>query len=183
MGRGKGRQTLIGTQPTGAIEGVVITDRLGDGLSIKAHGRAARLAVVLGDSVIVDGEDVAHEFEAVAVDSYRNLLQGQGWVRVFSNELSCTAVAHVSAVVSAVSHERPIVTVGGERAQFAIVAEDGTIAAVGEVVAREAEAVAVNAYRDFLKANDLLREVRRGPPVSIEDCDGTPIPPRRTRPG
>lgn len=158
---------MIGFQPTGAIEGVVITGRLGDGLSIIARGQTARLAVVSDDSVIAVGEDVACEFETVAVESYRNLLQGQGWVRVFSEALpfSATTRAHASAVISAVAHEGPTVTVNGQPAQFAIVADDGAVIVVGEVVANEAEAVAVNTYRNVLIELGYLKVLDpHGPP-------------------
>lgn len=135
-------------------------------------GCPAQLAVIAGDGTIVAvGNDGTHEFEDVAVNSYRSLLQGQGHVRVSGAALTCaaSAPAHAHAVISAVVHEGPTVIVNGQPAQFAIVAEAGAVIATGKVVAREAEAVAINAYRDFLKENGILREVLRGPPVSTED--------------
>jgi hypothetical protein len=161
MGHCLGRQALIGTQPTGAIEGIVITGRLGDGPSIIARGQTARLAVVLDDCVIAVGEDVAREFETVAMESYRNLLRGHGWVRVLSEALpfSVATLARASTVISAVSHKGPTVTVDGQPAQFAIIADHGVMFAVGQVVAREVEAVVVNAYRDYLIELGLLRRL------------------------
>jgi hypothetical protein len=64
--------------------------------------------------------------------------------------------------ISSVAHEGLGVTVDGRRAQFAIVGENGTIIAVGEQVAREAQAVAINSYRNFLQGNGHLR-VRSAP--------------------
>lgn len=61
------------------------------------------------------------------------------------------------ARISAVAHEGLTVTVDGQPALLAIVTSDGQILAVGDEVAREAEAVAVNAYRAFLKAQGHLR--------------------------
>lgn len=48
-------------------------------------------------------------------------------------------------VISAVTHEGLTVT------------DDGTVIAAGRDVAREAQAVAVNLYREFLKGNGHLR--------------------------
>ena len=38
--------------------------------------------------MVVSGAAVAKESEAVAVNSYRNLLQGQGYLRVLSNPIT-----------------------------------------------------------------------------------------------
>lgn len=65
-------------------------------------------------------------------------------------------------VISAVAHEGLAVTVNGKPARLAVVAEDGTVIAAGRDVAREAQAVAVNLYREFLKGNGHLR-VLSGP--------------------
>lgn len=61
------------------------------------------------------------------------------------------------ALISAVAHEGLTVTVGGRSARLAIITDDGKVYAAGDVVAREAQAVAVNAYRAFLKAQGHLR--------------------------
>lgn len=60
-------------------------------------------------------------------------------------------------VISAVSHEGLSVTVNGKPAWLAIIGEDGQIIAAGENVAKEAEAVALNCYRNFLKGQGYLR--------------------------
>ncbi|ROR25134.1 hypothetical protein EC845_1174 [Comamonas sp. BIGb0124] len=60
-------------------------------------------------------------------------------------------------VISAVSHEGLSVTVDGRPARLAIVTEDGQVIAAGDSVAKEAEAVAVNNYRNFLKGQGFLR--------------------------
>ena len=64
-------------------------------------------------------------------------------------------------VISAVSHEGLIVTVDGKRARLAIITDDGTVVAVGDQVAREAEAVAVNSYRSLLRGSGHLRVLSR----------------------
>jgi hypothetical protein len=65
---------------------------------------------------------------------------------------------HVPGVViSAVAHEGLTVTVNGKPARLAVVTEDGTVIAAGRDVAREAQAVAVNLHREFLKGNGHLR--------------------------
>jgi hypothetical protein len=60
-------------------------------------------------------------------------------------------------VISAVAHEGLSVTVNGKPARLAVVLEDGTVVAAGRDVAREAQAVAVNLHREFLKGNGHLR--------------------------
>ena len=59
--------------------------------------------------------------------------------------------------IQAVSHEGLTVTVNGRPGRLAIVTDDGEIIAAGKDVAREAEAVAVNCYRNVLKAQGWLR--------------------------
>jgi hypothetical protein len=80
---------VIGRQPTGAIDGVVISAVSHEGLRVSVNGKPARLAILLEDGTVVSaGAEVAHEAVAVAVavavNSYRNMLQGQGFLRVFS---------------------------------------------------------------------------------------------------
>jgi ribose 5-phosphate isomerase RpiB len=60
-------------------------------------------------------------------------------------------------VISAVSHEGLTVTVDGKPARLAIVTDDGHVIAIGDQVAKEAEAVAVNSYRGFLQGKGFLR--------------------------
>jgi hypothetical protein len=82
---------MIGQQPTGAIGGVIISAVAHEGLSVTVDGKRARLAIVTDDGqVIAAGHLVAREAEAVAVNSYRQLLQGQGHLRVVSKPLEVT---------------------------------------------------------------------------------------------
>jgi hypothetical protein len=68
------------------------------------------------------------------------------------------SVGNISGVViSAVSHEGLRVTVNGKPARLAILTDDGQIIAAGDNVAKEAEAVALNCYRNFLKGQGYLR--------------------------
>jgi hypothetical protein len=60
--------------------------------------------------------------------------------------------------ISAVTHEGLRVTVNGRPAVLAIVL-DGQVVASGAEVAREAQAVAVNCYRETLKGRGHLRVV------------------------
>lgn len=76
---------MIGEQRTGAIKGVVITAVSHEGLRVSVDGKPGRLAIVLDDGTVVSaGDDVAREAEAVAVNCYRNMLQGKGFLRVLS---------------------------------------------------------------------------------------------------
>jgi hypothetical protein len=80
---------MIGPQPEGAIAGVVISAVAHEGLRVTVDGKPARLAVVTEDgAVVVAGHQVAREAEAVAVNSYRQLLQGQGHLRVLSRPVT-----------------------------------------------------------------------------------------------
>lgn len=80
---------MIGTQPTGAIPGVVISAVSHEGLVVTVDGRRARLAIVTDDGeVIAAGDQVAQEAEAVAVNSYRQTLLGKGWLRILSKPIA-----------------------------------------------------------------------------------------------
>jgi len=80
---------MIGTQPTGALDGVVISAVAHEGLRVTIGGRCARLAIVdEAGQVIAAGDDVAREAEAVAVNSYRALLLGNGHLRVLSRPIA-----------------------------------------------------------------------------------------------
>lgn len=61
--------------------------------------------------------------------------------------------------VQAVSHTPPVVTVNGQPAQLAIIAADGSIAAIGADVAREIEAAVINCLRNTLKGQGFLRVI------------------------
>lgn len=79
---------MIGTQPTGAIEGVQISAVSHEGLSVSINGKPGRLAIITEDGqVIAAGKDVAREAQAVAVNCYRNFLQGKGFLRILSKPI------------------------------------------------------------------------------------------------
>lgn len=79
---------MIGTQPTGAIEGVVISAVAHEGLRVTVDGKPARLAIVDDAGNIVTASPlVAREAEAVALNNYRSFLQGKGHLRVMSKPL------------------------------------------------------------------------------------------------
>lgn len=80
---------MIGTQPTGAINDVVISAVAHEGLTVTVGGKPARLAIVTDDGqIIAAGDQVAREAEAVAINSYRSLLQGKGHLRVLSKPIA-----------------------------------------------------------------------------------------------
>lgn len=80
---------MIGTQPTGRIEGVVITAVSHEGLTVLVDGKPARLAIISEDGkIIASGKDVAREAQAVAVNCYRQVLKGKGWLRELSNPIA-----------------------------------------------------------------------------------------------
>jgi hypothetical protein len=60
-------------------------------------------------------------------------------------------------VICSVIHEGLRVIVDGKPGRLAIVDDEGHVIAVGDQVAREAEAVAINAYRNFLESKGWLR--------------------------
>ncbi len=75
---------MIGTQPTGAIAGVVISAVVHKGLEVTVNGKPARLAIVTDDGrIVADGRVVAREAQAVAINCYRNVLKGEGHLRVY----------------------------------------------------------------------------------------------------
>lgn len=79
---------MIGTQPTGAIEGVVISAVAHEGLSVTINGKPGRLAIVDEQGqVVAAGDDVAREAEAVALNCYRSFLQARGHLRVLSKPI------------------------------------------------------------------------------------------------
>ena len=74
---------MIGHQPVGTLPGVVISAVAHEGLTVTVDGKPARLAIVTDDGqVVAAGPQVAREAEAVAVNCYRGLLMGQGYLRV-----------------------------------------------------------------------------------------------------
>ena len=79
---------MIGNQPTGSVPGVVISAVSHEGLTVTVDGCPAQLAIVTPDGrIIAVGDHVAREAEAVAVNSYRAFLQGNGFLRVLSTPI------------------------------------------------------------------------------------------------
>lgn len=79
---------MIGTQPTGAIAGAVISTVSHEGLSVTVDGRPGRLAILREDgTVYCSGAAVAREAQAVAINGYRAFLQAKGFMRVHGNLL------------------------------------------------------------------------------------------------
>ncbi|MCI5070139.1 hypothetical protein [Acidovorax sp.] len=64
-------------------------------------------------------------------------------------------------VICATSHEGLKVSVDGKPARLAIVDEGGRVLAAGEDVAREAEAVALNNFRNALMGKGFLRSISK----------------------
>jgi len=80
---------MIGDQNTGNVDGLQITAVSHEGLRATYNGKLVYLAIVSEDGkVLASGAQVAKEAEAVAVNSYRNFLKGQGHLRVLSNPLT-----------------------------------------------------------------------------------------------
>jgi len=83
---------MIGTQPTGAIEGVQISAVSHEGLSVSINGKPGYLAILSEDGKVISaGKDVAREAQAVAINCYRNFLQGKGYLRILSNPINSSA--------------------------------------------------------------------------------------------
>lgn len=80
---------MIGEQHTGNIDGLHITAVAHEGLRVTFNGKPVQLAIVTDDGkILARGTLVAKEAEAVAVNSYRNFLKGQGHLRVLSNPIA-----------------------------------------------------------------------------------------------
>lgn len=82
--------------------------------------------------------------------------------------------------IEATAHAGLRVTANGRGARLAIIADDGTILAAGSDVAREVEAVAVNAYRNLLAGQGHLRTLSR--PLDADPA-GAQEPMRRHNTG
>lgn len=79
---------MIIPPPEGSLPSVVISTVSHEGLTVTVNGRPARLAVVTDDGqVIIAGDQVAREAEAVAVNGYRRFLAGKGWLRTLSKPI------------------------------------------------------------------------------------------------
>lgn len=74
---------MIGQQPTGRVAGVTISAVTHEGLSVTVGGRPGLLAILDEDGhIVASGPQVAGEALAVAVNCYRQTLQGRGHLRV-----------------------------------------------------------------------------------------------------
>lgn len=79
---------MIGTQPTGNLPGIVISAVSHEGLSVTIDGKPARLAVINeAGEVVAAGDQVAREAESVALNNYRQFLQGKGYLRVVGKQI------------------------------------------------------------------------------------------------
>ena len=79
---------MIGQLPEGAIPGVVITAVSHEGLSVLVDGQPGQLAIIdANGKIVAAGLAVAREAEAVAINSFKNVLQGQGFLRVIGSPL------------------------------------------------------------------------------------------------
>lgn len=80
---------MIGDLPHVPIQGIVISAVGHEGLRVLVNGKPARLAIIDDNGqVLAAGADVAKEAEAVSVNSYRNFLKGQGFLRVLSKPIA-----------------------------------------------------------------------------------------------
>lgn len=80
---------MIGTQSTGSLQGVVIHATSHEGLLVQVDGKRARLAIIDDEgNVVAAGSDVAREAEAVALNNYRNMLKGKGFLRTYSGPIT-----------------------------------------------------------------------------------------------
>ena len=77
-------------------------------------------------------------------------------------------------LITAQSHTGLKVTAGGKPARLAIVTDDDEVVAVGDSVATEIEAVAINAYRNFLAGRGYLK-VYSKPLQSRPQCSGDSV--------
>jgi len=79
---------MIGEQETGRIEGAVISAVSHEGLTVTINGKPGHLAIVdENQKVVASGTEVAKEAQAVSVNSYRNFLKAQGFLRVHSESI------------------------------------------------------------------------------------------------
>lgn len=86
---------MIGDQPTGTIQGVVISAVAHEQLSVLVDGQPASLAVVTEDGrIVASGVEVAREARAVSVNCYRNFLKGTGRLRVLSKPIERVPTDH-----------------------------------------------------------------------------------------
>ena len=85
---------MIGTQPTGALAGIIISAVAHEGLTVTVDGKPGRLAILDADGrVVAEGQQVAKEARAVAVNCYRGFLQDAGHLRVRSAPIERVARA------------------------------------------------------------------------------------------
>lgn len=78
---------MIGEMATGGLAGITVSAVAHEGLSVEVAGRPGRLAIIDEQGrVVAAGDQVAEEVEAVAINSYRAFLRGQGHLRAFARE-------------------------------------------------------------------------------------------------
>lgn len=84
--------SMVGDQLTGRVPGVVISKVAHEPLKVTVEGKPAQLAIVAEDgTVIAYGAHVAREAAAVAINSYRAMLKGDGHLRVSGEPISPVA--------------------------------------------------------------------------------------------
>lgn len=155
---------MIGTRPTGAIEGVSIAAVSQQSLTILVDGKLGCIAVTdeVGN-VVARGPFVARAAVSVAINCYRNLWRGLGHLRVNSEPVTDQpGEAGKVVFISAVAHEGLRVTIDGKPGRLSIVDAAGNVIG-SNLVAREVEAVVVNSVRDDWVRRGLLR-VHTQPP-------------------
>lgn len=80
---------MIGTQPTGALQGIVICATSHEGLQVLVNGKPARLAIVdERGQVLAAGAEVAREAEAVALNNFCNTMMGKGYMRTLGKPIA-----------------------------------------------------------------------------------------------
>lgn len=75
----------------GTLPGIVVSAVSHEGLSVTVDGRPGRLAILNeAGEIVASGSHVAREVEAVALMSYRQFLQGKGYLRVVGKPIDAS---------------------------------------------------------------------------------------------
>ena len=160
MGYGTRNEDVCRAISTGAVKALQLMEKIAE--------FKARLSVALG------GGQYALCIEEALAEPAR----GPAVARALQ-EIEVSA-EDVNRLYVAQSHTGLKVTAGGKPAQLAIVTDDGEVIAVGESVAMEAEAVSINAYRNFLAGKGYLK-VYSKPLQSRPNASDTDALPRSER--
>lgn len=149
----------MGGEKVGRLEshGVTVRGEL-DALrvAVTVNDKAARLAVLTAEGEVgCESDALAREVLAMTVKFYRNYLGAEGWLAATGTPLPTVE----GIVVRADQFNGLSVTVNGQPARLAVVAEGGVVVAEGDAVTEEAFAASINLYREFLRDNGLLRDV------------------------